>query len=114
MSVSKHQFPGFPEEKSVRHFRNILIQLKKTLMSSKKIDEINQEMEHFINANRKVVWPHQTQEVFRKEEAEKAIAKITTEFQRYVSDLKKHQGKESFQDLMEAILVLESIIDQIR
>lgn len=106
--------PGFPEEKSIRHFRNALLQLKKTIQSSTDVDELKMNMEHFIHVTRKVAWPHQTNEIFRKDEAEKALDKVLTEFQRYIKGLQHQKAKESPQDLLDALLIVETMIDQLK
>jgi hypothetical protein len=72
-------------------------------------------MEHFLNASRKVTWPHQTSDVFRKDEAEKAVGKVVTEFQRYISALQKKPSQHAtHQDLLEALLIVESMLDRIK
>ena len=105
---------GFPEEEMTRRYRNILLQFKKTIKSSKNIDELKSEMEHFMNANRKVSWPHHTSGIFHKDEPEKAIGKVMTEFQRYVLDLQNDPPQASHQDLLEALLIVESMLDRLK
>ncbi len=108
-------FTGFPEEEMSRHFRNILLQFKKTVQSSKNIDDLNGEMEHFLNAARKVSWPHHTSGVYHKDGAEKAMGKVVTEFQRYIAALKKNPSEPAtHQDLLEALLIVESMLDSIK
>lgn len=115
LSSKAQGYSGFPEEEMSRHYRNILLQFKKTIQSSKNIDELNAEMEHFLNATRKVTWPHHTSGVFHKEEAEKAVGKVVTEFQRYVIALQKNPSQPAtYQDLLEALLIVESMIDRIK
>ena len=114
MSSSAPTFPGFPEEEMTRRFRNIIIQFKKTIKSSKNIDELNAEMEHFMNTSRRVGWPHATSGVYHKDGAEKAVAKVTTEFQRYITSLQNDPSKAVYQDLLEAVLVVESMLGQIK
>lgn len=113
MSISS-AYPGYPEKKFIRHFRNALLQLRKTIQSSKDIDELKLHMEHFINANRRVVWPHHTSEVFHKDEAEKAVQKVVTEFQRYTQDLQLQKSQKSYQDLLDALFIVESMIDRLK
>lgn len=108
------ELSGFPEEEMTRRFRNILLQFKKTIKASRNIDVLNSEMEHFMNANRRVQWPHQTSGVFHKDEAEKAVGKVVTEFQRYIAVLQKDPPEATYQDLLEALLIVESMIDNIK
>jgi hypothetical protein len=115
LSSQAQGFSGFPEEDLTRHYRNILIQFKKTIKSSKNIDELNAEMEHFINASRRVTWPHHTSGVFQKDEAEKAVGKVVTEFERYRAALKKNPSRQAtYQDLLDALLIVESMLDRIK
>ena len=109
-------YSGFPEEEMSRHYRNILLRFKKTIQSSKNVDELKSEMEHFMNASRKVTWPHHTSATFRKDEAEKAVGKVVTEFQRYITALQKNpsQSRATHQDLLEALLIVESMLDHIK
>ncbi len=111
--VMKPNTSGYPEESLVRRYRNILIQFKKTLQSTTDIRELQQEMEHFLNINRQVIWPHQTSGIFRKDEAEKAVDKVVTEYQRYVKDL-KHHDSPSTQDLLDALLMVESMLGKLK
>ena len=115
LSSKAYGYSGFPEEEMARHYRNVLLHFKKTIQSSKNVDELKSEMEHFMNASRKVTWPHHTSGVFRKEEAEKAMGKVVTEFQRYIATLQKNPAQQAtHQDLLEALLIVESMIDRIK
>lgn len=95
----KPGYSSYPEKTLVRHFRNSFLQLKKTIQSSKNIEELNLQMEHFINTNRQITWPHHTSDVFHKDEAEKAVEKVVTEFRRYIKDLQGHTLKKAIKTL---------------
>lgn len=114
MTTKVPGFSGFPEEDSYRRYRNIVLQFKKTIQSSKNFEELRREMEHFLNANRQVVWPHHTSGVFRKDEAEKAVDKVLKEYERYVGALKKHMPNTNPQDLLNALAIVESMLDQLK
>ena len=114
MSIIRPEYPGYPEKSFIRHFHQALLQLKKTIRSSKDIDELESHMEHFINANRRVTWPHQTSAVFHKDEAEKAVQKVVAEFQRYIQDLQLQKPQESYQDLLDALSIVESMMDRLK
>jgi hypothetical protein len=105
---------GFPEASSLRHFRNTLLQFKKALQTSKDSTELHVQMEHFLNASRQVTWPHHTCDVYHKDEAEKAVDKVITEFQRYIKDLEHPTSLASSKDLMDALFVVESMLDRIK
>lgn len=107
-------YSGFPEEENVRYFRNTIIQFKKAIQFSKNIDELNEEMERFMNACRRVVWPHKTSETFRKDDGEKAVGKVVSEFQRYIADMKKNGTEATRQDLLDALTIAESVIDRLK
>jgi hypothetical protein len=113
MSTTPPGFFGFPEEESARRYRNTLIEVKKTIVSSKSIEELKMQMEHFLNINRHVTWQHHTSGVYRKDEAEKAVDKVLTEFERYITNLKRHIPNTSNQDLLDAIAIVESMLDRI-
>jgi hypothetical protein len=112
--VLKPSFSGYPEETLIRRFRNSLLQFKKTIQSSKDIAELKSEMDQFISINHQVVWPHHTSGVYRKDDAEKAVDKVLTEYQRYIKALQLHKPHTSYQDLLDAILIVESMIDQLK
>jgi hypothetical protein len=115
LSSKAQGFSGFPEESLTRHYRNILLQFKKTIKSSKNIDELKSGMEHFINASHRVTWPHHTSGVFQKDEAEKAVGKVVTEFERYVAVLQKNPSQPApYQDLLDSLLIVESMLDRIK
>lgn len=109
----KPSYSGFPEPSFIRRYRNILLQFKKTIQSSTDLDELQREMEHFLNINRQIVWPHHTSDVFHKDEAEKAVGKVVKEFQRYIKDIKQHKPT-SYQDLLDALLIVESMMSHLK
>jgi hypothetical protein len=111
-----HVRPSFgnPDTTLVRNLRNALIQLKKTIHHSQKIEELNLDMEHFLNASRKVDWPHKPGEVYHKDAAEKAVMKVVSEFQRYRKDIEGGHPLKSQQDLLDAIAIVETMLSGIR
>lgn len=110
--TTPHIRPGFgsPDPSFVRNLRNTLIELKKTIGSSEEIDLLNQEMEHFLSASRKVNWPHKPGAVYHKDAAEKAVTKVVTEYQRYRKDLEGGKAMKSQQDLLDAISLVEAML----
>jgi hypothetical protein len=115
LSSNGQGYSGFPEEEMARHYRNVLLHFKKTIQTSKDIDELKSEMEHFMNSSRKVTWPHHTSGVYHKDEAEKAVGKVITEFERYITALQKNPSELApHQDLLEALLIVESMLDRLK
>ena len=114
VSLLNPNYSGYPEPTPIRHLRNALIELKKTLKSSQEREELALKMEHFLNASRRVIWPHQTSAVFHKDAAEKSVQKVVTEFQRYWSDLGRGQPGKSYQDLLDALLLVETGLGQLK
>jgi hypothetical protein len=108
--------PAFsnPEESQIRHFRNALVELRKTIQFSRDVNELTMQMEGFINANRQVNWPHHTKSVFSKVEPEKAIEKVLTRFRRYLKELETNPNPESYQDLLDAVTVVETLVDRVK
>lgn len=104
---------GFPQEEMSRYYRNAILQFKKKIQADASIDELNAEMEHFLNSGRKVQWPHHTSGVFHKDEAEKAIGKVMTEYKRYIAALQKNPNAVK-QDLLDSLLLVEGMLDKIK
>ncbi len=102
--------PGYsyPEESNTRRLRNCLIEFKKMLKNSKDFEGLSEQMEHFINISRKVIWPHHTSSTFCKDAAEKAVEQVIAKFQRYTQD------PSAQQDLLDAISEVETFIDRLK
>lgn len=114
MSTIRPGYSGYPDGTEIRNLRNALLQFKKILHSSNNIEELNMEMEHFLSASRKVAWPHQSGAVFHKDESEKAVKKVITEYQRYTKDLLNEKPLDSQQDLINALSMVETMMDRVK
>jgi len=109
------QFAERPREgEPSRQFRNVCREFKKAIQTTKDIDVLQTQIEHFVNANKKVRWPHETSAVFRKDTAEKAVTKVVTEFQRYLKDVIADPSQANPQDLLDSISIVESMIDLLK
>lgn len=99
-----------PGEERHRAFRNTLIQFKKIIRSSKNVDEIEQEMQNFIDECRQMDWHAKTSEVYHKDEGEKLANKIYAELERYVMALRQKSHDAQSSDLMNALDLMEQYV----
>ena len=107
-------YSGAPGEEPHHYFRNVCISFKKTLNSSKNIIELQTEMDRFINAAKQMHWHQKNEEIWRKDEGEKAANKVFDEFRRYVKDLESSPEKAVVQDLLDAISNIERLIGNLK
>jgi len=103
-------FSGKPGEEPHRYFRNSLLEFKKVVKTSKDIDQLQIEMERFLNASKQLDWHHKNPQAYRKDEAEKATGKVWTEFKRYIMGLQSKSQKVSPQDLIDALSKVEQMV----
>jgi hypothetical protein len=107
-------FSGIPGEDAHHYFRNVCIELKKTIKSSKDINQLEQEHERFINACKQMDWRHKNSGIYHKAEGDKAVSKAKAEFERYVGSLKSGDPLANPQDLLDAILEVERLISSFK
>ena len=104
-------FEGRPSEEPHRAFRNLCIEFKKLLKDSYNIDELQIKMEEFLNASKEMNWHNKKTGVYHKEEGEKAVGKVWTEFKRYIFGLTSHRNpKVTNQDLIDALSEVERLL----
>jgi len=103
-------FSGMPTAELHRYFRNSLIEFKKVVKSSTNIDQLQDEMERFLNASKELDWHHKNPQAYRKDEAVKATDKVWAEFKRYVMGLQSNPHKVSPQDLIDALSIVEQMV----
>lgn len=96
-------FTGVPREQLHHHFRNVCIEFKKVIKSSKDINDLEIQMDRFINVCKGIDWPQKNSDVFRKNQVEKNINKVLTEYKRYITALKENSDTAPSQDLINAI-----------
>jgi hypothetical protein len=112
--MSLPSFSGLPAEEQHRYYRNLCIDLKKTIKSTKDIEILQEKMQSFVNASHEVEWPHHTTSVYHKDEAEKAVQKVVSEFRRYVQDLKQNSEQAQPEDLITSITLVESLLERLK
>lgn len=103
-----------PTEEPHRYFRNLCIEFKKAIHSSKDLNLLQDEMEKFINASKQMNWHHKDSGKYHKDAGEKAAGKVWKEFDRYFRDLSSNPDKANAQDLLEALAVVEGLIQSSR
>jgi hypothetical protein len=107
-------FSEQPAEDPHKYFRNILIQFRKTIKSSKDADLLQDQMAQFIDASRQMNWHHKQSGVYHKDQGEKAADKVWTEFKRYAQDLQMHPHQANPQDLLEALGEIERLVNSLK
>ena len=103
-------FESPPGQEPHRTFRNTCIEFKKLIMHSKDINELKQEMQKFIEEAKQMSWQKKNTAVYHKDEGEKIVDKIFTEFKRYMGDLEPFLNKADPHSLLNALDALEKYI----
>lgn len=103
-------FSSAPKEEIHHHFRNVCIEFRKTVSSSKNIDKLEEQMDRFNNVSREITWPRTQSDVYHKEEGDKAIQKVMSEYQRYAKNLKGNSNSADSKDLIKALNDLEQLV----
>ena len=103
-------FSGVPQEQLHHHFRTVCVEFKKIIKSSKEINELDVQMDRFINICKEMNWQSKNADVYRKNEAEKAVNKIVNEYRRYIKALQTDSENAIAQDLTAAISEVESLL----
>lgn len=101
-------FSGVPQEQLHHHFRNVCLEFKKVIKSSKDINELDIQMDRFINVCKEMDWQPKNSDVYRKNTAEKAVNKVINEYRNYSKALQSNSEQAISQDLIEAISEVES------
>lgn len=107
-------FASVPGEEPHRVFRNICIDFRKSIKSSKNIDDLQEQMLRFINASKQMHWPHHQSGVYHKEAGEKACDKVWAEFKRYIMGLATKNKDINPQDLIDALTEVEKMVDSFK
>lgn len=107
-------FSGAPQEDLYHHFRNVCIEFKKTVKSTKDPSKLELEMDRFINVSSHMNWHHSNSDVYHKDEGEKSNAKILREFRRYIKALQTNSSQANPQDLLDAISEVERLIKSVK
>lgn len=107
-------FNGMPIEEQSHYYRNVCLEFKKTIQTSKDPELLLEQVDRFLSASREVQWPHETSAKYHKDEAEKAVQKVANEFRRYLHELEGDPEKAQNVDLLNALKIVESLIDQLK
>jgi len=103
-------FSQNPKEDLHRVFRNLCIEFKKTIKSSKNVSQLDLEIQRFIDASKQMNWHHNSSSVFHRDEGDKATRKVLAEYKRYVDELNSNQQNANPQDLLDALAEVERLI----
>lgn len=107
-------FSGMPVEEQCHYYRTVCIEFKKVIKSSKNVAELQEQIDRFLSASREVQWPDHTSGSYHKDEVEKAVQKVANQFRRYVQTLEKEPEKAQHEDLLNALILVETQIDQLK
>lgn len=103
-------FASPPHQEPHRYFRNLCIEFRKLIHSSKDLEMLEEAMGAFMNASKNMNWHHKDTGVYHKAQGEKVVAKVWTEFDRYIRALKA-SAETNPEDLLVALDDVESLID---
>lgn len=106
-------FSGMPQEQLHHHFRNVCLEFKKTVKSTKEINVLDEQLERFINVCKHMNWPQKNTDVYRKNGIEKAANRVITEYRRYIQALQSDEHAIN-QDLLEAISEVEGYFHSLK
>ncbi len=107
-------FSGAPGEELHRHFRNLCIETKKIIKSSKNPKELEEAMEHFIDSSKQMNWHQKPSGVYHKDEGDKAVMKVKTEFTRYIDGIKSKRADSNPQDLLDALAEVDRLVGNLK
>ncbi len=107
-------FSGSPGEELHRYFRNLCLEFKKAIKTSKDSLELQENMERFIDASKQMDWHKKNTGVYHKDQGAKAADKVWTEFSRYIHDLDSRPGAANPQDLLDALGEVERLVNSLK
>lgn len=103
-------FESSPAQEPHRAFRNTCIEFRKTLKSSKNLNELKLQMEKFIDESKQLNWHTKSTGVYHKDEGRKLTEKVLSEFQRYMKDLDPYLNRADPSAVIEALTLLEQYV----
>lgn len=106
-------FASCPQEELHHHCRNVALELKKTIKSSKDISELKMALERYLNVVRHLDWHQKSTGVYHKDGSEKATNKLVREFNRYTADLESNQKQVNSQVVLDAVTEIEQLIQSL-
>jgi hypothetical protein len=107
-------FSENPKEELHRYFRNLCIEFKRVIKSSKDVNQLDAEIQRFIDASKQMNWHHNTSSVYRRDESDKATRKLLAEYKRYVDALKSNQHNANPQDLLDVLAEIEQLVNTLK
>ena len=107
-------FESSPGQEPHRSFRNLCIEFKKILKSSKKVSELNRVMERFIDESKQMTWHVQNTGVYHKDQGKKLTEKVLSEYQRYIKDLEPYVNRADPSAVIEALSLMEQFINNFK
>jgi hypothetical protein len=112
MNELPSSFSSNPDINPRKYFKNLLISFKKEINSSNNLNILQDQMQAILNAAKDLNYKdHENNAKYRKEESEKALKKVFSEFYRYFISLSKKE-KTNPQDLLDSIKMVEVLIEE--
>lgn len=105
-------FSGAPGEEPHHYFKKLCKEFKKTVERAKSPDQLEMEMEKLLNASKDMHWAHGNPGIHKKEEGEKAMSKLWSEFSRYLNQLEIKPRAANPQDLLDALKEIELLLNE--
>ena len=108
-------FSGLPDEEQHHYYRNVCLEFKKTIKSSKDVEQLQRQIDRFLNASKQVQWPpHEPSSIYRKDEVEKAVQKVANAFRRYIQELESDATRANPQDLLDTLSMVETMVGKLK
>jgi len=103
-------FASAPGEEAHHYFRNVCIEFKKVLKSSRDQNLLGQEIERFKSASKQMNWHPKNTGVFHKQTGDKSVEKVINEYNRYVIALRENPVDANPQDLLDSLTEVEGLL----
>ncbi len=103
-------FSRAPGENSHRVFRNVCVELKRTIQKTPKNKKLLLvQMDRFLDASKNMHWKQseKNKSVYHKDEKTKAVDRVFEIFKRYLEDV-----EDSPQALLDAVTVVEDMFSE--
>lgn len=95
-------FGSRPDKTNHKYFFNLCLDFKKTIAKTPNIEELDFGMQKILDASKEMNWKEPTHHAYKKNEGEKLLNKLFSEFSRYEGSVR--EGKlPSTQDLLTAL-----------
>lgn len=112
MNELPSSFSSNPDINPRKYFKNLLISFKKEIDKSDNLNTLQDQMQAILNAAKDLNYKdHENTSKYHKEESEKTLKKLFSEFDRYFTSLSKKE-KTNPQDLLDSIKMVEVLIEE--